>query len=76
MYSSASADWVTVSQGVSRSDGNAGKLCITQSSKIDALVSDSLISYPGHSFVGSVFPLCRDPVGVFYGPSQLGSAVF
>ena len=51
------------------SDGNEGVLCIPQSSSIPgASPSDCLVLYPGHSLVG-VLTLCRDAVGVFYGPS-------
>ena len=34
--------------------------------------SDDLMSYTGHS-LGGVLLLCKDAVGVFYGPTQLGS---
>ena len=44
-------------------------LCIPQSSSITgASPLDSLMSYPGYSFI---LPLCRDAVSVFCSPSQL-----
>ena len=52
------------------SDFNKGvplKLCITRASPTDCLVS-----YQDTLWDGWVLPLCRDAVGVFYGPSQLG----
>ena len=62
----------TQGQSESGSDGNKGVLRIPQSSRITgASASDYLVSNPGHSFEG-VLPLCRDAVGVFYSPSQLG----
>ena len=42
-----------------------------QSSKTGAMSSDSSMSYTAHLF-GRVLPFCRDAVGVFYSPSQLG----
>ena len=55
------------------SDGNEGVLRIPQSSSITrASLSDCLMSYPGHSFDVGVLLHCRDAVGVFYSPSQLG----
>ena len=35
----------------------------------------TFVSYPGHSLVGGVLPLCREAVGVFYSPSRLGKRV-
>ena len=55
------------------SDGNKGVLRILQSSSItEALLSDCLVSYPGHSFGVAVLLFCRDAVGVFYYSSRLG----
>ena len=55
------------------SDGNEEVLHIPQSSKIGALPSDGLLSYPGHSLDGvGVLLLCKDTVGVFYNSSWLG----
>ena len=54
------------------SDGNKGVLCIPQSTSINGTSpSDGLASYLGHS-LGGVLPFCRDAVGVFSSPSQLG----
>ena len=53
------------------SNGNERVLHIPQISKAGGLLSDNSI-YPGHSLVVGVLPLCRDPVSVFYSPSQLG----
>ncbi len=53
--------------GPGRND-NEGLLHIPQSSSITgASPSDCLVLYPG-----GVLLLCRDAVGVFYSPSQLG----
>ena len=54
------------------SNGNEGVLCIPQSSSItEASPTDCSVSYPGLS-LGDVLPLCRNTVGVYYGPNQLG----
>ena len=51
------------------SDGNAGVPHIPRNSSVTGTsLSDGLVSYPEHSLEG-VFPLCREAVGVFYGPS-------
>ena len=56
------------------SDGHEGILRIPQSSSINGpLSSDSLVSYPGHSWRAGVSSLCRDAVSVFYRPSRLGT---
>ena len=54
------------------SNGNEGVLRIPQSFNITGnSSSDCLVSYPGN-LLGGVLPLCREEVGVFYSPSQLG----
>ena len=54
------------------SDGNEGVLHIPQSSSITGTTpSDCLVSYAGHSWGGA----CREAVGVFYSPSQLGNLI-
>ena len=59
------------------SDGNEGVLCIPQSSSTAGTSpSDCFVSYPGHSLGGGVLTLCREAVGVFYGPSLLGKCYF
>ena len=56
------------------SDGNERLLRIPQSSRIiGTSLSDSLVSYPGHS-LGVL--LSAEAVGVFYSPSQLGKVIF
>ena len=58
------------------SNGNEGVLHIPQSSSTtEASPSDCLVSYPGH-LLGGVLPLCRDVVGIFYGPCRLGQFFF
>ena len=54
------------------SDGYEEVLRIPQSS---SLSSDSLVSYPGHSLLVGVLPLCRGAVGIFYSPSRLDNYV-
>ena len=55
------------------SDGNKGVICILQSSSItETSLSDCLVLYPGCSLEEGILPLCRDAVGVFYSPNQLG----
>ena len=51
------------------SNTNEGVLHIPQSFKTGA--SDCLMSYSEHSLGGTLL-LCRDAVGAFYSPSQLG----
>ena len=46
------------------SNGKEDILHISQSFKTGTSPSDSLVSYPGH--------LCRDAIGIFYSPHQLG----
>ena len=59
-----------------RSDCKEGVLCILQNSSINwILVSDSLLTYPGHSLMG-ILLLCRGAVGVFYRPSRVGHRTF
>ena len=54
-----------------RSNGNEEVLRIPQSSSITgSLLSDCLVSYPGH-WMG-VIPLCRGAVRVFNNPQQTG----
>ena len=61
--------WFGSGQG---SDDNVGVLCIPQSWSITGTSpSDCLVLYLGHS-LGEVLPLCREAVGIFYSPSQLG----
>ena len=63
----------TLSQSGTGSDGNEGVLCIPQSSSIiGTSPSDCLVSYPGHLLGVRVLPLCKDTIGIFYNPSQLG----
>ena len=53
-------------------DENEGILCIPKSSRITwASPSNCFVSYLWHS-LEKVLLLCRDTVGVFYSPSQLG----
>ena len=55
------------------SNGNEGVLRIPQSPSISGtLLSDCLVSYPGHS-LGEVIPLCRGAVSVFYSLSRQGN---
>ena len=62
----------TPGQSGLKSDGNEGILRISKRSSITGTSpSDWLVSYPEYS-LGGVLPLCRDVVGVFYSPSQLG----
>ena len=52
------------------SDGNKGILHILQSSNItEASPANCLVSYLGHSLVGS-YPLCRDAISVFCSPQR------
>ena len=61
-----------LSQSGLGSNGNERVLCIFQSSSITgASPSNRLMSYQGHSLKWGL-PLCRDAVGVFYSPNQLG----
>ena len=64
-------DITTMGQSEPGSNGNEGVLHIPQSSMNRTSPSDAFVSYPGH-FLGVgwmvVLPLCRDAVGVFYGP--------
>ena len=46
-------------------------LYILKSSWFRASPSDCLVSYPGHLLRG-LLTLCRDAIGIFYSPSQLG----
>ena len=49
-------------------------LCILRTSSItEALPSDCLVPYPGHTLV-EVLPRSREAVGVFYSPSRLGNS--
>ena len=57
-------------------NGNEGILHTPWNSKTEVSHSDCLMSYQGHSLVWGVLLLCRDPVGVFYSPSQQGLAYF
>ena len=43
-----------------------------ESSGIGASLLDSLVSYLGHLLGDGVLPLCRDAIGVFHRPSQMG----
>ena len=54
-----------------RSTPHSPKLCIT-----GAWQSDCLMSYPEHLLGSGVLLLCRDAVGIFYSPRQLGSVYF
>ena len=66
----------TLSQSGPGSDDNEGVIRIPQSSSITGISpSDCLVSYPGHSLAGSVLPLCREAVSVFYVPKQLGESL-
>ena len=57
------------------SNGNEGVLCIPQGPSITGTSSsDCLMSYPGHSLVEGVLPLCRGAVSVFYSPSWMGNS--
>ena len=49
---------------------NSPSSSITRTSPSDCLASYPIISLRGW---GSVLPLCREPVGVFYRPSRLGN---
>ena len=53
------------------SNGNEKLLNIPQSSQTGASPSDCFMSYSKHS-LGESYPLCRDTVGVFHNPAQLG----
>ena len=72
------SDANTPDQNAPGSDGNEGLLHISQSSSITGTSpSDCLMSYLGHSLVGGgILPLCREAVGAFYSPSQLGHMIF
>ena len=82
VYSTATADWTTINktlkgtpnpgQSGPESNGNEEVLHIPQSSKTEPSPLGCFVSYPGHSLGGRSYPLCRDAVGVFYSPSQLG----
>ena len=67
------SDVTTQGQSGCGSDGNEGVPRIPQSSSITGTSpSDFLVSYLGHSLRG-VLSLCKQAVGVFYSPSQLGN---
>ena len=57
----------TLDQSGPGSNVNEEVLCIPQNITI-ASPSDCLVSHTGHSLEG-VLPLCRDVVGLFYGPA-------
>ena len=64
----------TLGQSGPASDGDEEVLHIPQSANITGTPpSDCLVLYPGYSLRGGVLPLCREAVGVFYSPSQLGN---
>ena len=76
IYSVDRAQWGATIQSQSRpgSNGNEEVLRISQSLRITGISSsDCLVSYPVHSLVGVVLPLCRSAVGVFYSPSRLSN---
>ena len=64
----------TSDQSEPESNGNEEVLCVPQSITV-ASPSDCLVTYPGHSLEG-VLPLCRDAVGLFYGPPLLWESCF
>ena len=67
-------DATTPGQSEPRSDSNKGVLHIPQSPSITGTSPSDLVSYTGH-LLGSVLPLCREAVGVFYSPSRLGKVI-
>ena len=60
-----------LSQSGPVSDGIEGVLRIPQSSSFAEALQDCLVSYLGQTLGWGVLPLCRDGIGVFYGPSRL-----
>ena len=65
----------TPGQSEPGSDGNEEVLHIPQISSITEVSAwDCLVSYPRY-LLGDVLPLCRDAVGIFYSPNQLGNKI-
>ena len=54
-------------------NGSEEVLHITQIFRVGASLSDSLIPYPGHLYVGGVSLFCRDAIGIFFSPRRLRS---
>ena len=65
----------TLGQSEPGSYGNEEVLHILQSLRTRILISDGLVSYPGHS-LRRVLTFCRDAVSVFYGPRGLSWYMF
>ena len=59
-----------------RGNGNQRVIYISQISMAGASLLDCLMSYPGYSLEGGVWPLCSDAISVFYRLGQLSFVNF
>ena len=67
----------TQGQSGPASNGNEEVFRIPQIPSItQTSLSDCLVSYPEHSLVVGVLPLCKNAVGLFYSPRRLGCTNF